>query len=87
MEYLYLHLNFFNLPEGLLLSFNQHDKFIIGDKTVYYLYMIISKIYIDVLYIDVYFVSLDGYFRMATPFRPYGVALCHKGCSHRRQRV
>ena len=27
-------LNFFNLPEGLLLSFNQHDKFIIGDKTV-----------------------------------------------------
>ncbi|EEF91219.1 hypothetical protein BACCELL_01140 [Bacteroides cellulosilyticus DSM 14838] len=34
MEYLYLHLNFFNLPEGLLLSFNQHDKFIIGDKTV-----------------------------------------------------
>ena len=83
MEYLYLHLNFFNLPEGLLLSFNQHDKFIIGDKRcVYYLYMIISKIYIDV-----YFVSLDGYFRMATPFRPYGVALCHKGCSYRRQRV
>lgn len=34
MEYLYLHLNFFNLPEGLLLSFNLHDKFIIGDKTV-----------------------------------------------------
>ena len=27
-------LNFFNLPEGLLLSFNLHDKFIIGDKTV-----------------------------------------------------
>ena len=46
-----------------------------------------QKIYIDVLYIDVYFVSLDGYFRMATPFRPYGVALCHKGCSYRRQRV
>ena len=27
-------LTFFNLPEGLLLSFNQRDKFIIGDKTV-----------------------------------------------------
>ena len=37
MEYLYLHLNFFNLPEGLLLSFNQHDKFLIGVLTVHVL--------------------------------------------------
>ena len=75
-------LTFFNLRDYCCHLISVTSLLLGIKRFVYYLYMIISKIYIDV-----YFVSLDGYFRMATPFRPYGVALCHKGCSYRRQRV